>query len=210
MMNIGCILMASGVSVRYGRNKLLEEIDGRAVILHAADSLIGAGLAPLAVTRSAEVKALLDRAGIRCVLHDGPRKCDTMRAGLENLPADLSGYLFMPADQPLALPESLKRLVEAFLEDPSRAVRLGYGDAVGSPVIFPANCRDALMRYTGDRGGMDVLRTNRIPCDTVQSAHPWELWDIDTPEDMARIKAIKNHECEEPVLIRRDRFTDTK
>lgn len=187
MKRIGCILMASGRASRYGKDKLLEEIDGRAVILHAADSLIGAGFEPLAVTRSAAVKALLDRAGVACVLHDGPRKCDTMRVGLENLPADAAGTLFMPADQPLALPASLQRLAARFLENPARAVRLGYGDAVGSPVIFPAACREALMRYTGDRGGMDVLRANRVPCDTVQAAHPWELWDIDTPEDMARI-----------------------
>ena len=46
------------------------------------------------------------------------------------------------------------------------------------------------MAYTGDRGGMDVLRETRVPCDTVQAAHPWELWDIDTPEDMARIRLI--------------------
>ena len=190
MMNIGCILMASGQSSRYGKDKLLEPLYGRAVILHTADSLIEAGFEPLAVTRSAAVKALMDREGVRCVLHDGPRKCDTMRAGLENLPADLSGYLFMPADQPLALPESLKRLATHFLENPARAVRLGYGDAVGSPVIFPAACREALMAYTGDRGGMDVLRESRVPCDTVQAAHPWELWDIDTPEDMARIRLI--------------------
>ena len=190
MMNIGCILMASGRSSRYGRDKLLEPLDGRAVILHTAESLIEAGLEPLAVTRSAAVKALMDREGVRCILHDGPRKCDTMRAGLENLPADMAGYLFMPADQPLARPESLKRLAARFLENSSHAVRLGYGDAVGSPVIFPAACREALMRYTGDRGGMDVLRTNRIPCKTVQAAHPWELWDIDTPEDMARIMAV--------------------
>lgn len=189
MMNIGCILMASGRSARYGKNKLLEPLNGREVILHTADSLVKAGFEPLAVTRSAAVQALMAREGIRCVLHDGPRKCDTLREGLENLPPDMAGYLFMPADQPLILPESLKRLAARFLENPARAVRLGYGDAVGSPVIFPAACREALMRYTGDRGGMDVLRENRVPCDTVQAAHPWELWDIDTPEDMARIRS---------------------
>ena len=188
MKRIACILMASGLSARYGRNKLLEFLGGREVILRTADSLRAAGLTPLAVTRSDAVQALLAREGVACVLHDGPKKCDTMHAGLENLPAGAAGFLFMPADQPLALPDSLKKLVDHFRAHPAHAARLGCGDAVGSPVIFPAACREALLRYTGDRGGMDVLRAERVPCDTVQASHEWELWDVDTPEDMARVK----------------------
>ena len=49
---IGCILMASGLSERYGRNKLLEPMDGREIILHTAGNLQAAGFTPLAVTRA--------------------------------------------------------------------------------------------------------------------------------------------------------------
>ena len=188
MMDIGCILMASGRSSRYGRDKLLEPLNGRAVILHTAESLIEAGFAPLAVTRSEAVRALLDREGVRCVLHDGPRKSDTMRAGLEALPGNAAGFLFMPADQPLTLPDSLRRLAAQFLGNPTRAARLGHGDTPGSPVLFPAACRNALLAYRGDRGGADVLKSQRIPCDIVQVSHPWELWDVDTPEGMERVR----------------------
>ena len=90
IQRIGCILMASGLSQRYGKNKLLELLDGREIILHTADRLIEAGLQPLTVTRSPDVKVLLDREGIACVLHDGPLKSDTIHRGLENLPPDLA------------------------------------------------------------------------------------------------------------------------
>ena len=182
--------MASGLSRRYGRNKLLEDLEGRALILRTADSLTAAGLHPLAVTRSPEVQGLLAREGVACICHDGPLKSDTIHAGLEHLGADYLGYLFMPADQPLALADSLRRLVDVFLQNPFRAARLGYGDAPGSPVIFPAACREALLGYTGDRGGMDVLRRERVPCQMVQASHPWELWDADTHEDMERLRGI--------------------
>ena len=49
---IACIIMASGLSERYGRNKLLEKLDGREVILHTAGSLKDAGFEPLTVTRN--------------------------------------------------------------------------------------------------------------------------------------------------------------
>ena len=135
---IGCIIMASGLSERYGRNKLLEKLDGREIILHAAACLTAAGLSPLAVTRSAEVKALLDREGICCILHDRPKKSDTIHAGLEHLGPDRAGWLFLPGDQPLVRPASVRRMAEEFLKHPARAVRLGFGETAGSPVLFPA------------------------------------------------------------------------
>lgn len=190
MSEIGCILMASGLSARYGSDKLLEDLNGRPVILRTADALRAAGLAPVAVTRSPAVAELLEAAGIRHVLHDGPRKSDTIHVGLRALSADVRGVLFMPADQPLALPSTLKKLLAQFEADPTRAVRLGFQDAVGSPVLFPAALRAALLAYTGDRGGIEVLRAQKAPCDVVRAEYPWELWDVDTPEMMARARGV--------------------
>ena len=187
---IGCILMASGLSERYGKNKLTEKLGSREIILHAAGSLTAAGFSPLAVTRSIEVKELLDREGIDCFLHDGPKKSDTIHRGLEHLSPDLDGYLFMPGDQPLVRPDSLRRMREQFQDSPERAVRLGYGSTAGSPVLFPAFCREKLMAYTGDRGGAEVLKTERVPCDILQAEFPWELWDVDTPENMEKVREV--------------------
>ena len=190
IQDIGCVVMASGLSARYGRNKLLEDLGGRAVIVHTVQHLAAAGYKPLVVTRSEAVAALMDREGVACVVHDGPLKSDTLHVGLRALPKDRAGFLFMPADQPLARPESLGRLASRFLDNPARAVRLGYGDTPGSPVLFPAACRAALLAYSGDRGGAEVLRRERIPCDIVQTTYPWELWDVDTPEEMDRAREI--------------------
>ena len=187
---ICCIIMASGLSERYGKNKLLEKLDGREVILCTADSLTAAGFAPVAVTRSAEVRALMDREGIACVLHDGPKKSDTMHTGIRYAGPETAGYLFMPGDQPLVRPSSLRRMADRFFRCPEHAVRLGYRDMPGSPVLFPASCREDLLAYEGDRGGMDVIRQKLIPCDTVQAADEWELWDVDTPEKMERVREV--------------------
>lgn len=98
----------------------------------------------------------------------------------------------MPADQPLVRPASLKKLAEQFLSRPARAVMLGFGDVAGSPVIFPAACRSALLAYRGDRGGKDVLRKHNIPCGIAQAEYEWELWDVDTPEGMERVREVYN------------------
>ena len=162
---IGCIIMASGLSVRYGKNKLLEKLGDREVILHTAGNLIAAGFAPLTVTRSVEVKALMEKEGLACALHDGPKRSDTMHVGLQNLDPDLSGYLFMPGDQPLVRPDSLRRMTAVFSDQ-------------------------KLLAYEGERGGAEVLKKEQIPCEIVQAAYEWELWDVDTPEMMEQVREI--------------------
>ena len=117
---------------------------------------------------------------------------DMMDKYLPYINGDFSQYdhlpLWVKPDQPLTLPDSLRRLAAQFLGNPTRAARLGHGDTPGSPVLFPAACRNALLAYRGDRGGADVLKSQRIPCDIVQVSHPWELWDVDTPEGMERVR----------------------
>ena len=134
-----------------------------------------------------ELTGLLAREGIDCVFHDGPRKSDTIRAGLEALTSDEIGYLFVPADQPLIRSASIQGMAARFRLNPNRAVRLGFDGHPGSPVLFPAACREALLAYTGDRGGLEVLRQEGIPCDIVEARHVWELWDVDTPDDLVSI-----------------------
>ena len=187
---IGCVIMASGLSERYGKNKLLEKLEGREIILHTAGNLAAAGFRPLIVTRSEKVKELADREGIACVLHDGPKKSDTIHAGLACLDPGLEGYLFMPGDQPLVKPESLRKMTEQFLSCPDRAVRLSYAGTAGSPVLFPASCREKLMAYRGDRGGIEVLKAEQIPCDFTEAEFAWELWDVDTPGSMEKARAV--------------------
>ena len=43
---IGCVVMASGMSRRYGKDKLLEVLGDREVVLHTAGHLAEAGFAP--------------------------------------------------------------------------------------------------------------------------------------------------------------------
>ena len=199
--------MASGKSSRYGKNKLTEMIGGRQVILHTADHLREAGgereiFLTTAVTRSDEVCRLLKENGISCVLHDKPKKSDTIHIGVsafDHGPAgfqepagfyELEGYLFMPGDQPLVLPETLRGMACRFFERPSVPLRLGYGGTAGSPVIFPYSMREELLSYSGDRGGRDILR--RVPCNTYEASYEWELRDVDTPENMEEVRAIYN------------------
>ena len=183
-MKIGCVILASGESVRFGANKLLADFDGQPMLCRLLTNLPEA-LSVVAVTRSPEVAALVGERGVACVLHDQPHVCDTIRLGLEQLP-DTDGCLFCVGDQPLLTKETIRRLMDAFAEDPSGVVRVGWKERVGNPVLFPrALYPELLALEPGESGGAVAARhATRV----VQAAFAEELEDVDTREALARLQ----------------------
>ena len=53
--------------------------------------------------------------------------------------------------------------VETWPESPDRAVRLSFGGTPGSPVLFPAFCREKLMAYLTDQAKLKRSNDFTIP-----------------------------------------------
>lgn len=111
----GCVIMASGLSRRFGSNKLLAEFCGQPMLCRAfaaTDTQVLA--ARIVVTRSAEVKALCEEHGVPVLLHSLPGRNDTVRLGLtallEQVPG-LFGCMFLPGDQPLLCRETVEAMI---------------------------------------------------------------------------------------------------
>ena len=119
---VGCVIMASGLSTRFGSNKLLTPFGpGREPMLRRAFAATDTPLlaSRVVVARSPEVETLCREASVPCLLHALPGRNDTVRLGLEALLAerpDLAGCMFLPGDQPLLRRESVESLLRAFAE----------------------------------------------------------------------------------------------
>ena len=183
-MTIGCVVLASGESVRFGANKLLADFAGQPMLSRLLDSL-PTTLSTVVVTRSPAVQALATQRGFACMLHEQPHVCDTIRLGLERL-AETDGCLFCVGDQPLLTQASIQRLLDAFQRDPNRIARIGWKERVGNPVLFPRATYPELLRLQPDESGGTVAA--RHPVQIVQAACAEELEDADTREALERLQ----------------------
>ena len=109
---VGCVIMASGLSRRFGSNKLLADFCGEPVLCRAFSATDTPQLAArIVVTRSAEVQSLCRQHEVPVLLHSLPGRNDTVRLGarIEENGASLAGspVLFGNSFFPelLALPE---------------------------------------------------------------------------------------------------------
>ena len=145
MTRIGCIVMASGASRRFGSNKLMAELDGKPLIQHVIETAQAAGLDPIVVSVDdsfhAPVVSLCRRLGVRCALHTGTLQSDTVRCGMQEENVDAatgkpwSGAVFLQGDQPLLRPASLRALLAAFEAAPDKVSRLAWHRTPGLSLI---------------------------------------------------------------------------
>lgn len=210
-LTVGCVIMASGLSRRFGTNKLLADFCGQPMLCRAFDATATPGIAArIVVTRSEEVQALCRAQGVPVLLHSLPGRNDTVRLGLsallEQLP-ELSGCMFLPGDQPLLRRETVEAMTALFCrEQPSPAewqketereiFRLGFrvrndpSPLTGSPVLFEKGLFQELLTLPQGMGGSVLLRKYPAHVHTVYIADRNELADADTPEALAQLEAL--------------------
>lgn len=186
---LGCVVMANGEATRFGRQKLVEPLRGRAVVSHTLDALVSPRLDVVVSTRWERVRAVCEARHVTSVEPAGALQSQTIRAGVEAL-GERAGYLFVQGDQPLLSSSSVEALLDEFAAHPACVVRLAWRGKAGSPVVFPGYLREALLDLEGDVGGGEILRRNPdLACTTrlVEARYPAELDDIDTPSDLERV-----------------------
>ncbi len=208
MKPLGCVIMASGTGQRFGGNKLLADFGGRPLISCILKTALNTpGLFPLAVTRHRDVACLCREMGIAVLCHDLPYRNDTIRLGLQALSGDLPlqheppsppflpaptlpGCIFCPADQPLLHRDSLCALIQAFSQNPDKICRLGYGEKGGSPVLFGSRFFPELLTLPQGAGGSYLIKKYPAQVILVPARDSYELYDVDTPQDLKLLSAL--------------------
>lgn len=197
---IGAVVMASGNGSRFRAamangqscpNKLMADFCNEPLIT----PVLRAAAHPMitdriAVTRTAEIRALCETLGFPCQLHRQPLLSDTIRLGLLSLAQGLDGCIFFQADQPLITWESIEALILAFAQDQRLIYRLSWNDSPGSPVLFPSVFFSELLTLAPDCGGSAVIRRHPEAVRLVSAQNANELLDADTPEALASMSAL--------------------
>lgn len=188
-MSVGCVVLASGESVRFGTNKLMTDFCGKPLLSWLLDAL-PRGLSSVVVTRSEAVRDLAQTKGFRCLLHRLPEVRDTIRLGLAVLP-DTEGCLFCVGDQPLLTRGTIEKVVAEYRAHPDAIVRAAFGTREGNPAIFPRAFYDELSTLCEGEAGVSVIRRHPDRVRTVQAAFAEELADADTPETLRALETLK-------------------
>ncbi|MFI3257140.1 MAG: nucleotidyltransferase family protein [Spirochaetales bacterium] len=205
---IGCVILASGASKRFGtENKLLMNFDGKPVIEYILKTVSQCPFfSSVCVTRRTEIVCLARRYAIDHVLHSYSEKKDTIRLALDFLlhrnyaesDYPLDAVMFCAADQPLLSKKTLDKLCDKFMRYPTGIVRAATFDenatlCCGNPVIFPAYMFEELYNLQSGQNGRDVIANHSGRVRLVPVENRYELVDIDFPKDFMELTHSFKH-----------------
>lgn len=184
------IVLAGGGSARMGQPKQVLAWRGRPLVWHAARAALLSGLDPVVVVTghaAGQVQAALQ--GLPVQFAHNPAweagQSASVIAGLQALPPDCGGALFLLADQPQVSPELIRALAEAHAADLAPLTAPLVDGRRANPVLFDRVTFPDLLALTGDTGGRALFSRYRVA---------WVPWldsqaalDVDTPEDYRRL-----------------------
>ncbi|MCR4818150.1 MAG: NTP transferase domain-containing protein [Fretibacterium sp.] len=187
---VALVLMTSGSSRRFGENKLLYPVRGRALFRHGLDALLGAKLRLEEDKIEAEVFVTggnsLECGGAEVI--DNPDRLEgiagSIRHGTETaMRRRCDAVLFLAGDQPDFPAEDVARLVREFLCS-GKPMGCAYAGHPANPGIFSSACGPDLLGLSGDSGALKLIKQH--PERThYYVVRPEKLLDIDTMNDAA-------------------------
>jgi molybdenum cofactor cytidylyltransferase len=182
MKRFSAVVLAAGASRRFGNDdKLRAEFAGKPILHHVLDGLAALGLGEVLVVARAPLE------GVNHIVNPHPEAGmgHSLALGVAALKPCDAAFIVL-ADMPLIVP-ALYREMAAALPGHDIVVPV-HKSQNGHPVLFAAHCFEALRGLSGDHGARDLLRAGNYRVRRID-AGAFILADIDTPNDLARLRA---------------------
>lgn len=188
----GAIVLAAGRSSRFtDGHKLLADVEGKPLIRHALDAVVGSCIDPIVlVVSSATHDAVMNAAGPgpwTAVINGAAQSgmASSLQSGAAMMPTDLAAVLIVLGDMPGVKTHLIDRILAKAAEYPEAIIYpVAPGGQQGHPVLWPSDIVREFGDLTGDQGGKPLLRRHAHRIVTIPADNS-AVVDIDTIEDLA-------------------------
>jgi len=188
------VVLAAGKSTRFAgtRHKLAQPLGDNTVLGATLKHAVASHLPVVVVTTEAFADIARRHVAARDVVvlpevgapgHASLGMGYSIAAGVCARP-DAAGWMMLPGDMPLVRPETLQAV--ARLLDQHAVVYAQFQGRRGHPVGFGGELYSELATLAGDEGARRLVA--RYPAFGVEVADPGVLVDVDTEEDLERIR----------------------
>ncbi len=194
------ILLAAGISKRFGRPKQLALLGGRSLLRRVLDSALASDLEKVYLVLghdSGQVRKHLRPYGGKTKLElvDNPDYLrgmgSSLARGIEAAGDNWRAYMVLLADQPLVTPELINSMLAALSgSNKSIAVPVFKGRR-GNPVLFSGRWYSDLCRLKDDFGGRHLVAANPAEVTEVEVDAEHYFWDVDRREDLKRLESFR-------------------
>jgi molybdenum cofactor cytidylyltransferase len=192
---VSAILLAAGESRRMsGINKLMLAVEGEPLLRHTVKTLLASRLGEVVVVlghQAEEARILLHELEVRTVVNSHYREgqMSSVHCGLEALTRPCDGVMICLTDQPLLTAQDIDVLIDAFGQRGGSIIVPTYQGRRGNPIVFAYAHRAQILGGGRNLGCKRLIERNPDLVRTVEMDTDHVVFDLDTPEDYARLQA---------------------
>ena len=193
------IVLAAGVSARFGRPKQLLKLKNKYLIEWVLDAALMSRLQSVVLVLGHEYQEIMRKLGPRVNhprleivinhrYHEGQSR--SLIAGLSKVCHTCSSAMFLLGDQPMLTPKSIDRMLVRFWKsEKDICVPVSKGIR-GNPTIFSRIMFDRLLAIRGDIGARNIIRANPARTLEIEIDEPLCFFDIDSEKDFKQLQAV--------------------
>lgn len=186
---VATIILAAGEGRRFGAPKQLAQWRGKSLLAHTIDTALTSPADAVFVVLGAHADSIrpkLARENITIVQNDNwaAGQSTSMQAGLSALPANIAAVIFLLADQPMLVPQTIAALIDRYRRTLAPLVIPQFEGRTGNPILIDRQLFSELMAIRGDTGARPVVKAHRANAEIIIVPSAAILRDVDTPQDL--------------------------
>ena len=195
-LNIVGIILGAGRSRRMGlENKLVAEINGKPMIVHAIESVKNSRVNKTILVTGYQ-REIVERAvqGIEIEIIYNPNFTEGLSSSIKSighkLTKNVDAVILCLGDMPGITSTHINSLIKAFKNNPNRQIVIPtYNGRRGNPVLWGKKHFPLLVNLSGDRGAKVLFQNNENNITEVQIEDEAILTDLDTPEALEKYRS---------------------
>jgi len=190
------ILLAAGRSSRFGRNKLLEELNGRTVIERVLATCTRSNVDRTVVVLGFDhikIKRAISQYDCTFVLNPRSQEgqSSSIKAGLRAIYDDSEAVLITPSDLPLITHEQINAVIQSYRRNGSKIAVTAYKGKMGHPILFDSSLFAEILRISEDGLGLkEVITRHKDRINKVEVESEGVLLDIDTEREFRSLERV--------------------
>ena len=191
------IVLAAGSSTRFGRNKLLEKIDGSTMIEKVVGSAASSKADEVIVVLGHEarrVKEALKNFQCKFVFNEDFERGQSysVKAGVKSVMGYADAVMVLPGDVALITPKSINMVIEEYETSGGSIIVASHEGRLGHPILFDRCLFDEIMEINEETMGLKaVLNRRGDVIKKVEVGSNEVLIDVDSEEDLKKISKVK-------------------
>ena len=190
--SISIIVLAAGLSTRFGRNKMLEQVGNRTMVENVvAESLMSKAEHVIVVIghEKEKVRKKLERYGCEFIWNEDYKRgqSTSVKKGLSGIDRDTRAVIVLPGDIAMVDHKIINAVIDEYLRSNSPIVAAAFRGHQGHPILFDIKLLDEMKSIDEDTQGLRrVVSDHKSEVRKVETSEG-ALIDVDWKADMTKL-----------------------